>query len=176
MGLIGRLLGTEDDEEGDEFFEEFEEEFEESEEFEEDIAVAEWENAYEFTKDALSRAYGFSDMSEFVAKAMIYRINNSERYRDRIAIGRETMDMITDTVDMAQGIGGGGPTDWEDAVDQLKGVKEVKDVMDDMVDKEELMLYDMLDIARDGIDIFKARSNIGDSDVDTSVRRSDDDI
>lgn len=178
MGFLDKILGREEEESDDLFVEEeFEEEFEDIEEVEEvDESPDEWENAYEFSKEALQQMYGFTDMKEFVAKAMVYRINTSERYRDRIAIGRETMEMIDETVGMAEGIRGGGTTDWEEAAQELEGAVKVKEQMDKMIDKEEMMVNDAMAIVRDGIDVLKDRSTSTGPGVDTSVRESGEDI
>ena len=184
MGLLDRIMGRGSD--GSSGFEEnFEEEFESIDDIEEEDddweeeeeeVVQEWDSAYQFADDALTNMHGFDGVDEFIAKAMIYRINNSERYRDKIAVGRETMGMIEETVNMAEGIRGGGQTNWEEAASQLKGAREVKEEMDKMVDKDEMMLNEFFDIAKDGLEIFKSRSGVGGGGVNTGVRHSDEEL
>lgn len=180
MGLLDRILGTEDsDDDLTEFDEEFDDEWDDEEFMSEDELAEqtqEWENAYDACKDAV-KWVGFTDLEEFVAKAAVYRINSSDRYRDRIAVGQETMEMLQDTVGMTRGISGGAQTDWEQAAEKLKGAREVKEEMDKMVDKEEQMAEEILGLAREGIDIVRERGRKSKGgDVDTGTRFSEDNL
>lgn len=177
MGLIDRLMGKGQDE-GDEMFDDdFDEEWEEDwEEEDEDEEMAEWDTHYDFLDSALGNS-GFAGVQEFMNKAMVYKINNSVKYRDRVKIGNETMTLVRDTVETSRGMTGESSTsDWGEAAEKLKDANEFKEQIDSMIDKEEIMVNRLMNLGQETLDVVKDRYSSGDSSVSTSVRESDREI
>lgn len=169
MGFLDSLFGgsKEDDydEEGfvDEGFEEDMDDGFEEDEYEDDFGEEveeEWDSAYKFLDDMLEMR-GFSGMKEFMNKAMVHRINNSHMYRDRIAVGHETMQMINDTVRMAQGEADESMTDYEALAKQLKSANELINEVEEFTNEEDQMVWSILQTAQDGISALRESGRIG---------------
>lgn len=172
---------------GEETGETFDDEFEDFEEgggdpIEEETSqevVEEWETCYAFCEDVLEEM-GFSDVREFIDKAMIYRIDQSPLYRDRIESGVQTMDSITSSMErihgMREDVGGEGTeTDYEEMADQVRGANQLMDQMDRLGGKEEQIVDEMIGVAHDFVDAWKQNSGEGGS-VRTGVEVSEEDI
>jgi len=127
MGLMDRLGfgGDDDDDEmdgidvGDEFEEDMQDEAPDFEEGidddpveEEEDEMMEWDSAYRFCEWYLEDE-GFANMRDFGEKAMMYRLQNSDKYRDRIENGLRTLSMINDAKSQLDQISGddGGSQD-----------------------------------------------------------------
>lgn len=183
MGLMNRIFGGGDDEE--EVLEEaIEDTWEEDEDWEkmedeedEEEEIKEWDSAYDFLDDALNNN-GFAGMQEFMNKAMVHKINSSVKYRDRVKVGQETMTMVSDTVEATREMGGGDSTsDWGEAAERLAEANEFKEQIDKMVDKEEMYINQMMNLADEGLDVLRDRVSSTEggpsSGVETSIREED---
>ena len=183
MGLLNKVFGEDEDEEMDEnpFDDEFEQEdnFEEEQfEEEEDEEELEWESAYAFAEDMLE-ADGFADMEEFILKCMMYEINKSPMYRDRIKNGVETMDMVTDSFSRMEDLRGSRQDDmgYSEFADEVKAAREVSEELDKLGGKEDAMVQEALGIGSELVDVLKQRAQGGAAhDVETSVEHTEEEI
>lgn len=180
MGLIDNVKnafgasGTEQEEDlsfEDEFQEPQEDEMMEEEEIEEE--TVEWDTAYQFADDFVSEV-GFSGMSEFIDKAMIYRINMSPMYRDRIESGVQTMNMITSSMSEIHDVqsrfsGDKESANYNEYVEQVRAANDLIDELDRMEGREEQIADEVMGIARDAVDAMKESKTVGGGSVDSSI-------
>lgn len=156
----------------DEEFEEEEDEFEEEEDFEEE--VREWETAYQFSDDILQQM-GFDGIGEFIDKSMMYRIDQSPMYRDRIQSGLNTMNQVTHSMremnEVRDELGGDGSVDYKEYAEQVRGANELINEMDRLEGKEEQMANEIIGIARDAVDAMgEGKTSTGNVNSSMGVR------
>jgi len=186
MGLLSKIKDTvtgggeqeiEEEWEGaDEEWEDGEDEWEDDDEWEdEETEVETWDTYYQFADDALQMR-GFAGCNEFVKKAMIFKINRDPANRDRIKTGRQTMQMVGDTMEIIEGISDDGEDDWETKAEKLENAARVKSAIEDFQNKEEQMVRDIMGVARDAIDTYADRAPQQVGDVDTSTKRRDEEL
>lgn len=184
MGLFGTVREAISGDSGEESTPDFEDEFGDGieEEVEEEIETEpepepepqqEWETAYAFADDAVGNA-GFVDIQEFIEKAMIYRINRSTMYRDRIESGIQTMNMITDSMENIHSMRGRfdekeGNEDYKKYAEQVRAANDLIDEIDRMEGKEEQMAQEIISIGRDAVQAIGETSKTQSRDVDSSV-------
>lgn len=189
MGLLDRFLGGGDDEEEDEEWsdetpieetwvdEEDDDEWEEDEDWEEeeDEGPREWDTAYKFLDDALQQV-GFSGCNEFVKKAMVYKINRSPMYRDRVKVGRETMQMVADTMNSINHMNGQESRGYDELADELQAANRLIDEVEQFSNKEEQMAYDIMGLAQDAIDVYANKKGGAPGNVQTSSEVSNQEL
>jgi len=163
---------TFEDEFQKEEIEEMEEEAETEPEPEEEVQQ-EWETAYQFCDEAISEA-GFVDLQEFIEKAMIYRIERSTMYRDRIESGIQTMDMITSSMESIHSMRGefqqeDEGSDYGEYAEQVRAANDLIDEIDRMEGKEEEMAQEVISIAKDAVDAMGETSRNQSRNVDSSM-------
>ena len=187
MGLMDKVKGVfgggeeEDtvDEEweiGDDEFED--DDWEEDDEWEDDDEEEEmqtWDTYYQFADDALQHR-GFSGVNEFVKKAMVFRINRDPANRDRIKTGRQTMQMVGDTMEIIDSIGDDDNDDWETKAEKLENAARVKSAIDDFQNKEEEMVRDIMGIAQNAVNTWADKSEMPTGSVDTTTRTSSEEL
>lgn len=133
----------------------------------------EWETAYQFCDDVIGEV-GFVDIQEFVGKAMVYRIERSPMYRDRIESGVQTMDMITQSMENIHSMqgrfdGDENNKDYNKYVEEVRAANDLIDELDRMDGKEEQIANEVITIARDAVDAMGEASNANSRSVDSSV-------
>lgn len=133
----------------------------------------EWDTAYGFSDDVIKEV-GFADMQEFITKAMVYKINQSPLYRDRIESGVQSMNMITDSMNNISEMQGRfegeqGSEDYDEYVNQVRAANNLIDELDRMDGKEEQIANEVLGIARDAVDAMGNTPAGGGGSVDSSV-------
>lgn len=184
MGLMDTVKGAFSRDSSDDGEPSFEDEFEAEgvEEIEDEVdpepeaeeePQQEWETAYAFADDAISEA-GFVDVQEFIEKAMIYRINRSTMYRDRIESGIQTMNMITESMESIHSMRGRfdekeGNEDYKEYAEQVRAANDLIDEIDRMEGKEEQIAQEIISIGRDAVDALGETSRAQSRDVDSSV-------
>lgn len=184
MGLLDRFLGGSGEEEDDgfddeefestDFDEEDDEEWEEWDDPEdEEEELQEWDTAYKFLDDAL-QARGFSGANEFVAKAMVYRINKSPRFRDRFKVGNETMQMVTQTMGQMEQLQGGDGSDYEQLANELQSANKLIDEVDKFSDEEDQMVWELTNLASEFMDVYADKKGGGSGGtVQTGTKQSE---
>lgn len=183
MGLMETLFGSKEEEEEDvDFSDEFETEteleedlFEEDEEDEEEELV--WDSAYAFGEDMLE-ADGFGDMSEFIRKSMMHKVNRSPLYRDRIQHGVETMDMVTNSVERIGDLRGSRQSDpnYSQFAEEVKAARELSDELDRLDGREDEIINEVIGIANEAVGVMKNRSQTPEGVVETGVEQTGEEI
>lgn len=121
--------------------------FEEEEEDEEIVWESGWEYAWMWLEDE-----GFTTKEELVSKAMMRRINQSPRFRDRISMGRQTASMIREVGETIEGTGGDdGSTDWNQIGEQIEGANKAIDGIDKLSGEEEQMAWEIINLGYDAL-------------------------
>lgn len=156
------------------------EEFDET--FEEDVEEEdrEWENAYQCF-DELIQYQGFSGANEFMARFMSMKVKGSDKYRDRIAIGRETAKMVEGAVSDLESIGkdGSESTPMGELATKIEDANRVKGAMEEFTDKDEQAFASGIVTANKAIDVAKEWVNTRETTPSVSggrVEESDDTI
>lgn len=175
------IFGGEEEEENtfDEEFEpeeQFDDNFDEPEEEEEE--ELEWESAYKFSEEMLE-ADGFANMDEFIRKAMMYKINQSPLYRDRIKHGTETMNMVANSFSKIDSLKGSRQDDmnYSEFVEEVKAAREVSEELDRLGGKEDAIVQEALGLGNEVVNVMKERAaspNTG--NVETSVEHTEEEI
>jgi len=195
MGLLDRFIGGDDDdgnddvdlggefsegpmaggdvpigEEGDAIGEEPEPEPEEEEEME-------WDSAYDFAGWWLEDE-GFADMRDFGEKAMMYRLERSDMYRDRIESGMRTLSMVNDAKQQLSELQGRdtGDRDYEQMANKIQNANEVIEGVRSLSGEDEVIVQQGMKLAQDAISAIGSRASQGSADVATDMGRTDDQI
>lgn len=133
----------------------FDEEFEQEQEETEPEPEPEWDTAYQFADDVIEEV-GFVGLKEFIDKAMIYRVNMSPMYRDKIQSGVQTMDMISSSMSNIHELQGEFDSeerqDYKHYADEVRAANNLIDELDRMEGKEEEMANEIIGIARDFVE------------------------
>lgn len=194
MGLIDSInpfKKSEDEiEEIDEDFEideEIEESIEEGVE-EEDVSEAdseqeddipeEWDSAYDFSGWYLSDE-GFADMVDFGEKAMMYKLERSPMYRDRIETGLNTLGAIREAKDNLDSIKGkdSGSSDYEELADKVEDADRLISGVRSLSGEDELVVQQGMAIAQEAVGAIANRnSGGGGGNVNAESRVVDDSI
>lgn len=163
------------EEEEFEEFEEVEDEEEdgEFEEVDEEDDMLEWDTAYQCADDLIQEK-GFTDVNEFISKAMAWRVKNSPMYRDRFETGAQTAQMIEQTASSIENIGssGDGEVDYGEMADQLEDANRFVEEVESFADEEGKMARDILSTANRAINVF-AGSGGSPGGVNTGVKESE---
>ena len=184
MGLMDRLLGGEEEEEEEPgYSDEFDmgnEEEEEEDEIEEEVEIEEqleWDSAYKFGEDMLE-ADGFANMSEFIRKSMMHKVNSSPLYRDRIRHGVDTMDMVTNSIQKIDNVKGDSSSDpnYSEFVDEVKAARELSDELDRLDGREDEIINEVIGIANEAVGVMKERSRGPADPVETGVEQTEEEI
>lgn len=153
--------------------EDFDDEIEEGEGEE---VKEEWETAYQFAFDMIEED-GFADMSEFITKFMFYEVKKSPRYRDRLRQGAETIEMVTNSIEMLQNAGNsGGDSDFEELADKMEAADRAVKAADSLSGKEEMMTQDLINLGYEAVDKVGQNLASGGGNVESSVTESDREI
>lgn len=143
----------------------------------EEEEILEWDTAYRFAEDMLEEE-GFSNMKEFIDKAMIYRINMSPLYRDKMESGIEMMDRISSSMERIQGIRGeenGVDRSYSEMVEDIRAANNLIDEIDRMGGKEEEIVNELIGIGRDIAQGYREGTS-GSSAVDTGMEVTEEEI
>lgn len=176
MGLLNDLLGgQEDEQEEDDISADFEDEFDEGvvEETKEQQEEITWDDAADFAEFVLEKD-GFTSLDEFARKAMMYRINRSPIFRDRIANGVQTMDMITDSMGQLKELREGGEKEqrnYREMAQQLQAANDVIDEVDRLGGKEDQIVNEALGIGQELVGALAQRGRGGGARTGTEVDR-----
>lgn len=175
MGLLDKVFGgSEEDKEEEWEDEEWEDEEWEDEWEEEEDEIQEWDTAYQFFKDAVQAA-GFTDVDEFVSKAMMYRIMSSAKYRDRVSIGTQTMEMVTNTVNSMKQTRGGEGSDLGKMAEELQNANTVIKEAEKMSGEEDEMVWHIMGLVDEGLDIARDRIQTS-KGVSTTIETSNEEL
>lgn len=155
---------VEDDWEFEEEEDDFEEEDDEWDDDEEEEELEEFDTYYQ-AMDEVAQRMGFGGLQEFAIKAAVWRLNNSNMYRDRFESGAQTARLLNETVEETRAALGGGNNDkeWSEIAEDIKGAKEFTKEVEDLagVDEEERMANNMIFTANRAIDALRDISGAG---------------
>ena len=158
--------------------EESEEEIGESEWEEEEFSepeIQEWDSAYKFADDAL-QFYGFAGVNEWVKKAMVREINRSTLYRDRIKVGRQTMNLVNETVTEMNQLTGQNDKGYEELAHELESANRLIDEVEKFNDKEEQMVREITGVFGQFVDAYASRQQSGASGVNATTQTSQEEL
>jgi len=144
---------------------------------EEDDGVMEWESAYKFAEWFLEDE-GFADMVDFGEKAMMYKLERSPMYRDRIESGLETLANINSAKKQLQEIRGQdtGERDYSQMAEKLENANKVIEGTRKLSGEDEMIVQQGMGLARDAIEAIGSRAQTSSTNVDTSMERTDEEI
>lgn len=195
MGLISNLLGGDDEEEepdvdldgefgegpmsgsetpigeeGDVIGEEPEPEPEEDDEMT-------WDSAYDFAGWWLEDE-GFADMRDFGEKAMMYRLERSDMYRDRIESGMRTLSMVNDAKKQLSELQGRKSKDrnYEEMANKINHANEVIEGVRSLSGEDEVIVQQGMSLAQDAISAIGQRAQKGGGSVNTDMESTQDRI
>jgi len=195
MGFFGNLLGSDDDDdepdvdldgefgpggmegsdtaigdEGDVIGEEPESEPEEDDEME-------WDSAYDFAGWWLEDE-GFANMRDFGEKAMMYRLERSDMYRDRIESGMRTLAMVNDANQQLRQLKGEdtGRKDYGEMAEKINNANEVIEGVRSLSGEDEVIVQQGMSLAQDAIAAIGSRAQSSGGSVDTDMERTGDRI
>jgi len=167
MGTEGPPIG----EEGDVI----DEGIDEGEEEEEEMA---WDSAYDFAGWWLEDE-GFANMRDFGEKAMMYRLERSDMYRDRIESGMRTLSMVNEANHQLRELRGKGSSDrdYEEMAAKIRNANEVIEGVRSLSGEDEVIVQQGMSLARDAISAIGQSAVSGNGGkVDTSMKRTEDKI
>mgnify|MGYP006280040307 CR=1 FL=1 len=195
MGILGKLIGRggEDDEPDVDIEEEFgdavidddgvpigeegevigegdDEEVEEEEEME-------WDSAYDFAGWWLEDE-GFANMRDFGEKAIMYRLERSDMYRDRIESGMRTLSMVNEANSQLKELRGKGKSDkdYEAMAKKIQNANEVIEGVRSLSGEDEVIVQQGMSLARDAISAIGSRAQSSGGAVDTDMKQTEDRI
>jgi len=195
MGFFGNLLGSDDDDdepdvdldgefgggpmegsdtpigdEGDVIGEEPEPEPEEEDEME-------WDSAYDFAGWWLEDE-GFANMRDFGEKAMMYRLERSDMYRDRIESGMRTLAMVNDANQQLRELKGKGgeKKNYGEMAEKINNANEVIEGIRSLSGEDEVIVQQGMSLAQDAIAAIGSRAKSSGGSVDTDMERTGDRI
>jgi len=146
---------------------------------EEDVEdeVMEWESAYKFAEWFLEDE-GFADMTDFGEKAMMYKLERSPMYRDRIENGLSTLANINSAKQQLQELKGedSGSKDYEEMAKKLRSANEVIEGTRKLSGEDEMIVQQGMGLARDAIEAICTRAQSSSANVNTSMERTDEEI
>lgn len=130
----------------------------------------EWDTAYQCF-DEYIQYQGYSGGNEFLARFMAMKIKGSDKYRDRIRIGKETADMVSSTVESLDDISGSrdGLSGLEDMGNKIAQANKVKQEMEEFTNKDEEAFVGGVVTANRALDVAEKWVN---SETDTTSRGS----
>lgn len=139
--------------------------------------VMEWESAYQFAEWFLEDE-GFADMTDFGEKAMMYKLERSPMYRDRIENGLSTLANINSAKQQLQELKGedSGSKDYEEMAKKLRSANEVIEGTRKLSGEDEMIVQQGMGLARDAIEAIGTRAQSASGNVNTSMERTDEEI
>lgn len=179
MGLLDKAreaFGGQDNEFSGEF-EDTEPELGPEPEPEPEPQVEEWDSAYQFAEEFLEED-GFADMQEFINKAMMYRVEQSPLFRDRIKSGVETMGMITSSMRDVKELKGefSSESDYEQFAQDIRAANQIMDELDRLGGKEEQLANEILGLGYQVVDALNTRNSPVGGGVETGIERTSEEI
>jgi len=139
----------------------------------------EWDSAYKFADWYLSDE-GFADMLDFGEKAMMYKLQNSPMYRDRIETGLGTMESIRSAKENLQAIRGeeSESSDYEELADKVEDADRLISGIRSLSGEDELVVQQGMAIAQEAIGAIasKGSGSGGGGNVEADSRVVDDSI
>ena len=137
----------------------------------------EWESAYKFAEWFLEDE-GFADMVDFGEKAMMYKLERSPMYRDRIESGLNTLANINSAKQQLQEIKGKdtGKRDYSQMADKLEDANRVIENTRKLSGEDEMIVQQGMGLARDAIEAIGSRAGGSTGSVNTSMERTDEEI
>jgi len=157
-------------EEGDVIGEEPEPEPEEEDEME-------WDSAYDFAGWWLEDE-GFANMRDFGEKAMMYRLERSDMYRDRIESGMRTLAMVNDANQQLRELKGKGgeKKNYGEMAEKINNANEVIEGIRSLSGEDEVIVQQGMSLAQDAIAAIGSRAKSSGGSVDTDMERTGDRI
>lgn len=140
---------------------ETEDDWEEEDIEEEEPMQEEWDSAYRFAEDMLEED-GFADMNEFIQKAIMYKVNRSPLFRDRIKSGTETMTMVTSSMQEVQSLRnemkGKKDRNYGEMANKLRDANETINQMDKLAGKEDEIVNSVLSMGHELVGAMKSQN------------------
>jgi len=137
-----------------------------------------WDSAYDFAGWWLEDE-GFANMRDFGEKAMMYRLERSDMYRDRIESGMRTLSMVNEANHQLRELRGEGASDrdYEEMAAKIQNANEVIEGVRSLSGEDEVIVQQGMSLARDAISaIGQSATSGGGGNVDTSMKRTEDKI
>jgi len=140
----------------------------------------EWDTAYQCF-DELIQMQGFSGAKEFIAKYMAYEVKNAPEFRDRIARGRETANMIRESVESIESLQhkDESMSEMGELASRFEEANRLKQSVAEFTDKEDEILAHGAILGHKALDILSTRSTSGSGSgpsVSGRVKKSDREI
>jgi len=157
-------------EEGDVIGEEPEPEPEEEEEME-------WDSAYDFAGWWLEDE-GFANMRDFGEKAMMYRLERSDMYRDRIESGMRTLAMVNDANQQLRELKGKSSEskNYGEMAEKINNANEVIEGIRSLSGEDEVIVQQGMSLAQDAIAAIGSRAKSSGGSVNTDMEKTGDRI
>lgn len=195
MGLGSKIKGvlggggessSEADDMAEEWIDEVDSEVEEADEdmvpegeMDTEPEVREWDTAYQFAAEFLE-VRGFASMADFGNKCMAYRINQSPKYRDRIANGVDTMNRVSSMKQQLEQVSGGSQQQkgMKEKAEELKAANDVIDQAQKLSGEEDAMVRDMIGLGEDLVNTLAQNGGVpsGNADVNANVNQRNEEM
>lgn len=139
----------------------------------------EWDSAYQFAEWYLQDE-GFADMVDFGEKAMMYKLERSPMFRDRIESGLNTLGAIREARDNLKAIRGGDTetSDYGELADKVEDADRLISGIRSLSGEDEMMVQQGMGLAQEAIQAIANRGGGGGggSDVSTETRATQESI
>lgn len=136
-----------------------------------------WDSAYDFA-DWWLEDEGFADMTDFGEKAIMYKLQRSPMFRDRIQTGLETLSSVRKAKENLEGIRGNdtSATDYGELADKVEDADRLISGVRSLSGEDEMVVQQGLGLAREAIQAIGNRTAQGTGSVDTETEVVDESI
>lgn len=153
--------------------EEPEQEAEFDEDIEEEDGEDEWDSAYDFAEWWLEDE-GFANMRDFGEKAMMWRLKNSEKYRDRVDSGLRVLSRVREAKEDLRTIQGeDGSSDYSEMAEKLEDGNTVIENLRKLSGEDEMLVQQGMGLASEAVKAIGNRASSSSGDVDASKEISE---
>lgn len=142
------------------------------EQVEEDDSPGPWDSAYDFCVWALE-PHGFPDGRSIAAKSMMWHLERSNMYRDRIESGMNAVDSVTSSLEGIKELRGGDDEDkdYEKLADELEAADRVIGAVEGLSGKDDMITQQMLSVGQSLADGLARQVSPDTGDIDSNVRQ-----
>jgi hypothetical protein len=139
----------------------------------------EWDSAYQFAEWYLQDE-GFADMVDFGEKAMMYKLERSPMFRDRIESGLNTLGAIREARDNLKAIRGEDSenSNYGELADKVEDADRLISGIRSLSGEDEMMVQQGMGLAQEAIQAIASRGGGGGGDggVSTETRATQESI
>lgn len=142
-----------------------------------DDVPEEWDSAYDFAGWWLEDE-GFADMTDFGEKAIMWKLQRSPMFRDRIKTGLDTLSSVRQAKENLEQIRGNetSATDYGELADKVEDADRLISGVRSLSGEDEMVVQQGLGLAREAIQAIGNRSVQQTGSVNTETEVVDDSI